>query len=296
MDPKHGLMMLLFPLKFGFLQVHFLCFLCELLFFRANIQAGRAGLRAGATSSNPARSSSCSSSCTGSSSSPESSTGSDQSGSTSGGIMVTTSSEKRTCRFASTRLWASRIKRMNSLLIWLIMHTIIHLYTILHTTRRQRNTSCFFILTLLLRISTEDSESWDTECLRTPFGGLAKDGKTDGERGGHEYKGRSPSRWDASVAPISQLLQADMDTSVRWERAQWNCMMRPQARWTSYVYWGDPDLCLGVVHLSEGPCPSSQLSGDVFFCSFVLCSSSMSCFEHLQAAYEIRLTVFHKWK
>lgn len=51
---------------------------------------------------------------------------------------------------------------------------------------------------------------------------------------------------------------------------------------------GDPDLCLGVLHLAEGPHPSSQLSGDVFFCSFVACSSSLSCSECLCAAYEIR--------
>lgn len=114
LEPKHGLVMQLFHLRFGSLQGHFLCFLCEFLFFRDSIQAGRAGLRAGASSSssNPARSSSGSGSSTESSFSPESSSGSDKSGSNSGGIMVTTSSEKRTRRFSSTRLWVSRIKRM----------------------------------------------------------------------------------------------------------------------------------------------------------------------------------------
>lgn len=111
--PKHGPMRQLFHRNFPILQVHFLCFLCEFLFFRDIIQAGRAGLRAGAISMNSARSSSCSSSCTKTSSSFESSSGSDESGSHTGGIMVTTSSEKRTCRFSSTRLWVSKIKRIN---------------------------------------------------------------------------------------------------------------------------------------------------------------------------------------
>lgn len=47
--------------------------------------------------------------------------------------------------------------------------------------------------TLFVRISTEDCESWDMECLRTPLGGPAKDGDKDGERGGDMHKGGPPS-------------------------------------------------------------------------------------------------------
>lgn len=52
---------------------------------------------------------------------------------------------------------------------------------------------------------------------------------------------------------------------------------------------GDPDLYLGGLHLSGGPPLSSQLGGDVFFCSFVSCASSTSCSEYLHTAYEIGL-------
>lgn len=47
--------------------------------------------------------------------------------------------------------------------------------------------------TLFVRISTEDCESWDMECLSTPLGGLGKDGGKDGERGGDMLKGGPPS-------------------------------------------------------------------------------------------------------
>lgn len=52
---------------------------------------------------------------------------------------------------------------------------------------------------------------------------------------------------------------------------------------------GDPDLCPGGLHLSGSPPLSSQLGGDVFFCSFVSCASSTSCSEYLRTAYENEL-------
>lgn len=61
----------------------------------------------------------------------------------------------------------------------------------------------------------EDCESRDTECLRTPFVGLAKDGENDGERGGDLYEGGPPSSGDAPIAPISQLLQDDVKPSAK---------------------------------------------------------------------------------
>lgn len=91
--------------KCSFLQFHYLCFLPVFLLFRASIQAGRAGRRAGATSSIAAGSASHSCSVTESSSASESSSESVASRSSSGGAMVTTSSEKWTRRFSSTRLW-----------------------------------------------------------------------------------------------------------------------------------------------------------------------------------------------
>lgn len=106
------------------------------------------------------------------------------------------------------------------------------------------------------------------------------------------FKAGSPSPRDAPAAPISQLLQEDVKPPVGWkERGHRDDMMRLPARWRPHVHGGAPDLGLGVARLSEAPCPSSPLGGDVFFCSFALCSSSMSCFERLLAAHESRLTV-----
>lgn len=88
-----------------FLQFHYLCFFPVFLFFKASIQAGRAGRRAGDTSSITGCSTSQSCSITESSSDPESFSESVASRSSSGGSMANTSSEKRTRRFSSTRLW-----------------------------------------------------------------------------------------------------------------------------------------------------------------------------------------------
>lgn len=90
--------------KFKSLQFHYLCFLPVFLFFRPSIQAGRAVRRGGATTSIAACSTSNSCSITESSSAPESSSESVRSRSCSGSAMVSTSSEKRTRRFSSTRL------------------------------------------------------------------------------------------------------------------------------------------------------------------------------------------------
>ncbi len=82
-------------------------------------------------------------------------------------------------------------------------------------------TISFFKRTLFVTTSTEDIESWDTECLRTPLGVEAKGVKEDGERGEGEfrmYEGMTLSCCDCPASSITWLLawlSEDMELSVR---------------------------------------------------------------------------------
>lgn len=143
--------------------------------------------------------------------------------------------------------------------------------------------------TLFVTISTEDSESWDMECLSTPLAWWAGGVKKDGERGGEfrVYRGITLLCWDSpatSIMPLLTGLSEDIDPSVR----QQNDMSTQKPEICDDVWaLGGPDLHLSDLHhvssLFEASHPSCLLTDAVSFCWGALRSSATSS-EYLRAA------------